>query len=85
MAKKTIAQQVETVSEPILRLFPIGTTVIITRAKLEGQITAIQVMEGTVIYKISYFLNGNFDDRWLHDYEFMTNTTERLTIGFKQS
>ena len=63
-------------------MYPCGIEVDIKVLNVKGFITAICIRETKIAYEISYFVNNEYKQIWLQDYEFSTERKRDLEIGF---
>lgn len=67
-----------------IEVFKIGTNVIIGDNIAKGVITGIKIRGNYINYEISYYLNGEYNQKWLTEYEFNTiGEKKQDKIGFK--
>jgi len=67
-----------------MKVIQCGTDVVIKLSDTKAMITAIEISFKSVIYKLSYFNNGEMQTAWLNENLFTTGTQKKQTIGFNK-
>ena len=64
-------------------IYSCGTSVIVERAGIQGDVTAIEIRFTLVRYEITYYIEGVQQRIWVHESE-LNHATRKNKVGFKK-
>ena len=66
-----------------MEIIPAGTKAKTTIGAIEGILTAVVIREEALSYEFSYFLNGEYKEIWLREFQFTADEHTRISIGYR--